>query len=131
MSKRVLLVGLGVIAVLVGVIAVLYVYGAPTPGTTVAATQQQLDAGAVAQAPVDAGQAPVVDSPGAPDAAKPDVPKVTADAKAPEPDPNSPLAISIPGCKCHSDDPKLVKQHEGYRMNQCAGCHAGQTPTGQ
>lgn len=50
---------------------------------------------------------------------------------APEADPNSPLAIQIPGCVCHSDDPKLVKEHESYRMNQCAGCHVNGTPTGQ
>lgn len=49
----------------------------------------------------------------------------------PEPDENTPLAIQIPGCTCHSDDPKLVEQHAEYRMNQCAGCHGGQTPTGQ
>jgi len=51
--------------------------------------------------------------------------------KAPAADPNSPLAIEIPGCVCHSDDPKIVEEHAGYRMNQCAGCHAGQVPTGQ
>ncbi len=45
--------------------------------------------------------------------------------KAPPADPNSPLAIQIPGCTCHSDDPKLVEEHAQYRMNQCAGCHAG------
>lgn len=49
--------------------------------------------------------------------------------QAPEPDPSSPLAIQIPGCVCHSDDPVLVKEHESYRMNQCAGCHAGGVPT--
>lgn len=49
----------------------------------------------------------------------------------PEPDPSVPLAIEIPGCRCHSDDPKIVEEHSTYRMNQCAGCHGGQTPTGQ
>jgi hypothetical protein len=49
----------------------------------------------------------------------------------PPPDPSSPLAISIPGCVCHSDDPKLVAQHKEYRMNQCAGCHKDGVPTGQ
>jgi len=49
----------------------------------------------------------------------------------PEPDPNAPLAIEIPGCTCHSDDPAIVERHSTYRMNQCAGCHGGQTPTGQ
>ena len=48
----------------------------------------------------------------------------------PEPDPSVPLAIEIPGCVCHSDDPKIVEEHSEYRMNQCAGCHAGETPTG-
>lgn len=46
----------------------------------------------------------------------------------PPADPNSPLAISIPGCVCHSDDPKLVASHKEYRMNQCAGCHKDGTP---
>ncbi len=49
----------------------------------------------------------------------------------PPPDPNAPLAVEIPGCRCHSDDPKIVEEHSTYRMNQCAGCHGGQTPTGQ
>lgn len=48
----------------------------------------------------------------------------------PPPDPLSPLATSIPGCVCHSDDPALVEEHASYRMNQCFGCH-GSTPTGQ
>lgn len=51
-------------------------------------------------------------------------------AEVPAPDPNAPLAIEIPGCVCHSDDPKIVEEHSKYRMNQCAGCHAGETPTG-
>lgn len=51
--------------------------------------------------------------------------------QAPEADPRSPLAIEIPGCRCHSDDPKVVAEHARYRMNQCAGCHKGLTPTGE
>lgn len=51
-------------------------------------------------------------------------------SQAPPPDPRTPLASSIPGCVCHSDDPDLVERHAGYRMNQCFGCH-GDTPTGQ
>lgn len=43
----------------------------------------------------------------------------------------SPLAIEIPGCVCHSDDPELVAEHATYRMSECAGCHAGGVPTGQ
>jgi hypothetical protein len=50
------------------------------------------------------------------------------DAEAPEADPSSPLAIEIPGCVCHSDDPAEVKRHAEYRMNQCAGCHMGGAP---
>ena len=57
--------------------------------------------------------------------------KVPSDAVAPPPDLSVPLAIEIPGCVCHSKDPKLVKQHAAYRMNQCAGCHVGGAPTGQ
>lgn len=53
---------------------------------------------------------------------------VAADAEAPLPDPNSPLAIQIPGCVCHSDDPKVVAEHEQYRMNQCFGCHKDGMP---
>jgi hypothetical protein len=49
----------------------------------------------------------------------------------PAPDPSTPLAIEIPGCVCHSKDPKLVKEHAAYRMNQCAGCHAEGVPTGR
>jgi hypothetical protein len=43
----------------------------------------------------------------------------------PAPDPASPLAIQIPGCVCHSDDPDIIAEHETYRMNQCVGCHVG------
>ncbi len=44
--------------------------------------------------------------------------------EAPPADPDSPLAIEIPGCVCHSDDPKIVEEHASYRMNQCFGCHS-------
>jgi len=64
-------------------------------------------------------------------AASESAPKPTEGQAVPEPDPNVPLAIEIPGCRCHSDDPKIVEEHSAYRMNQCAGCHGGQTPTGQ
>lgn len=47
------------------------------------------------------------------------------DGEVPEPDPESPFAFQIPGCKCHSDDPALVESHAQYRLNQCRGCHAG------
>lgn len=39
-----------------------------------------------------------------------------------------PLAIEIPGCVCHSDDPDLVAEHATYRMSECFQCHAEGTP---
>jgi hypothetical protein len=65
---------------------------------------------------------------GAPQA--PAVPKADPNAKAPAADPRTPLAIRIPGCVCHSKDPKIVQRHAAYHMNQCAGCHSGKAPTG-
>ncbi|MDP2401326.1 MAG: hypothetical protein Q8M66_05045 [Actinomycetota bacterium] len=71
---------------------------------------------------------------GTPQAPPPaEVPKVGATPTAtgteiPAPDPKSPLAIQIPGCVCHSDDPALVEEHASYRMNQCFGCHSGGMP---
>jgi hypothetical protein len=71
----------------------------------------------------------------------PQAPEVTAAAVAPglapasaaeapmSAAPRAPLAIEIPGCVCHSDDPQVVSEHAAYRMNECAGCHAGETPT--
>jgi hypothetical protein len=56
--------------------------------------------------------------------------EVPEGAEAPPPDPDSPLAIEIPGCTCHSDDPQIVAEHAEYRMNQCAGCHIGGGPPG-
>lgn len=43
-------------------------------------------------------------------------------------DPSDPLAIEIPGCVCHSDDPDLVAEHATYRMSECFGCHQDGTP---
>ena len=47
---------------------------------------------------------------------------------APEADGDVPLAIEVPGCVCHSDDPALVAEHAQYRMNQCFDCHADGMP---
>jgi hypothetical protein len=33
--------------------------------------------------------------------------------------------LPIPGCKCHSTDPALTMQHEGYRIRDCGSCHGG------
>jgi Fe-S-cluster-containing hydrogenase component 2 len=41
---------------------------------------------------------------------------------------SAPLAIEIPGCVCHSDDPQVVAEHAQYRMNECASCHADDVP---
>lgn len=41
---------------------------------------------------------------------------------------SAPLAIEIPGCVCHSDDPAVVAEHAKYRMNECASCHADGVP---
>lgn len=50
-------------------------------------------------------------------------------AKAPSPVvPSGPLAIEVPGCVCHSDDPQVVAEHATYRMSQCFDCHQGGAP---
>ena len=36
--------------------------------------------------------------------------------------------LSIPGCTCHSDDPKLRAEHERYRIRDCGNCHDGGPP---
>jgi hypothetical protein len=39
-----------------------------------------------------------------------------------------PLAIEIPGCVCHSDDPTVVAEHATYRVSQCFDCHGEESP---
>ena len=39
------------------------------------------------------------------------------------------LAIEVPGCVCHSDDPQLVAEHATYRMSQCFDCHGDGPPS--
>lgn len=119
MQNRTLIVLALVAIVAVAALGVVYVYGTPqsaTVATTSGSASGEVATGEVAQAA--APQQPVGE-------------KSAVGTVAPEPDPNTPLAIEIPGCVCHSDDPKLVKSHSEYRMNQCAGCHAGGVPTGQ
>lgn len=41
---------------------------------------------------------------------------------------SDPLAVEIPGCVCHSDDPEIVAEHASYRMSQCFDCHQGGMP---
>ena len=98
----VLIAGLAI----VGVAVVVYAFGTPQAPVTVAQTS------AATQPSGADGGADVV---------------VTSD-EVPEPDPDSPLAIQIPGCTCHSDDPQVVEEHAQYRMNQCFGCHAEGVP---
>jgi hypothetical protein len=114
MKPIVTILSVTIAVLLVAVVAVVFMFG--TPQASVPAVAQQ-DVPATMRLP---GTDPLQE----PQAATP------VDGKVPKADPNSPLAIQIPGCVCHSDDPNLVEQHSAYRMNQCAGCHAGQTPTG-
>lgn len=41
---------------------------------------------------------------------------------------SDPLAVQIPGCVCHSDDPAVVAAHATYRMSQCFDCHSNGMP---
>ena len=98
---------------------VVYIFGTPTAGSTVEASSMQT------ATPQDSA------APGGPSGSrsKPSMGDIV-EGEVPPPDPSSPLAIEIPGCRCHSDDPEIVAEHEQYRMNQCAGCHMGGTPAG-
>jgi len=121
--KRALIITSIAIAILAVLGGVAFTFG--TPQAPDVATQAAASGAVSASAPD--GISDAVEAAGGVAAAD-----VTADAQAvPEPDPNAPLAIEIPGCRCHSDDPKIVEEHSTYRMNQCAGCHGGKTPTGQ
>jgi hypothetical protein len=106
MGRRFLAVSGAIIVTLVLAIGVVYAFGTP-------------------QAPPPSAMP--LSANGAPAEATPQV----AQGEVPAPDPKTPLAIQIPGCKCHSDDPQIVEEHSKYRMNQCGGCHGGKTPTGQ
>jgi len=55
-------------------------------------------------------------------------PAPAAGAKAVGEPGSDPLAIEIPGCVCHSDDPDLVAEHSAYRMSECFDCHQGGMP---
>jgi len=116
----------------VGVGGVLYAFGTPTQ----AASSAQLD-GQSARAerpsedPAQGLSEPAAEESPAPEPSPETASESPAGRSVPAPDPSVPLAIEIPGCVCHSDDPKIVEEHAEYRMNQCAGCHAGEVPTGQ
>lgn len=102
-ARRALKVTLVVVAVLAAGVVLMFAFGKPqAPSSTATVTQAADDGGD----PSARGRT------------------------APAADPSTPLAVEIPGCVCHSDDPKLVEEHAQYRMNQCAGCHINGTPTG-
>lgn len=127
--RRRVLIGVGVVlSLLIVAVGVLYAFGRPTsaPPLAPASAAEKQTAEKDAAARPDAAGAPGASGGPAADGAA-----TAATGEAPPPDPSTPLAIEIPGCVCHSDDPKLVKEHEAYRMNQCVGCHAGGVPTGQ
>lgn len=111
--KRGFLITLIVLSVLVGAGGLLFAFG--TPQAPDAVTPVAASGEAVSAPPASGGGVPAMGG-GDPSA---------IGKEAPPADPTSPLAIQIPGCVCHSDDPKLVEEHAEYRMNQCYGCHAG------
>jgi hypothetical protein len=128
--NRTLLYVVGGVAVVAVVVGLLYAFGTPQTSGPVAASPvpvspQAGDAGAAAELPPAGPQSGAEAEAGNGDTG------VVEGAEAPPPDPSTPLAIEIPGCVCHSDDPEVVEEHARYRMNQCAGCHIGGTPTGQ
>ena len=64
---------------------------------------------------------------------KPMTPQVGTEPMSPPADAgpapvSDPLAVQIPGCVCHSDDPAVVAEHASYRMSECFGCHGGGMP---
>lgn len=120
MYRKALIASVVVIASLVAAIGIVYAFGTPTappPQASYSAAPGLVEDEASGS---EVGGSPMGDT----------VTQVP-EGGIPEPDENTPLAIQIPGCTCHSDDPKIVEEHSKYRMNQCAGCHGGQTPTGQ
>lgn len=119
-----------VAALLLAGVGLMYVYGTPQGSGPVAASPGASSSGSGASPPAGSGS-PAESPPDADAAPGESQDGVIEGAEAPPPDPSTPLAIEIPGCVCHSDDPEVVEEHAQYRMNQCAGCHVGGTPTGQ
>ncbi len=128
--KRALFIALVVLAAVVGVGSLVYAFGtpqAPVEADAAEGVTGTMPGAASGDAPGRPAEAPS----GGASAVMGGVPSMgggdpsARGKKAPKADPDSPLAIQIPGCVCHSDDPKLVEEHAGYRMNQCFGCHSG------
>ncbi|MDA3936072.1 MAG: hypothetical protein PF636_04290 [Actinomycetota bacterium] len=122
MKQRTLGISLSVLAVVLTVGLVLYYFGAP---------QAPADAAPSATTAVSADADPLADGEDSGATGT-----TSSGASAPggasslptEAEDSSPLAIQIPGCVCHSDDPQLVEEHATYRMSECYGCHADGTP---
>ena len=103
-----IIIGLGAtVAVLMALVAAMFAFGIPTAPQ--APPSVATPGGAV---PASLGVSTPPGALGEPDAD----------------DAASPLAIQIPGCVCHSDDPQVVADHATYRMSQCFDCHRGGTP---
>ena len=118
MKDRSLVIGLSAAAILLGLVLVFFAFGTPQApqgfeGTASGGTQAGAPSGA---------------SSGSDGSGHGELGSTTATGEVPAPDPDSPLAIEIPGCVCHSDDPQIVEEHAQYRMNQCFGCHAEGMP---
>jgi len=120
MRHNVAVIGLSVLAVLLGAVLVVFAFGTPQSPRT-----SEIPSAGAGSSP---GPAPASSAESASGGSgHGDVGEVTT-GTVPAPDPSSPLAIEIPGCVCHSDDPKIVEEHASYRMNQCFGCHSGPMP---
>ncbi len=118
-KRTALIVTLSVVAAMLLLTALAFAFGVP----------QSPPAPTPAAVPAAGGQvSPARDVVAGADVASPALTGEEGTPAVPAPDPNSPLAIQIPGCRCHSDDPEVVERHATYRMNQCFGCHTGGMP---
>lgn len=115
MRRPAVIISATVCALILGVVAFAFAFGTPQAPTPI--TQSPAAAGSGSGIPAEGSQVPGTASG-----------KAAPGAEVPPADPSSPLAIQIPGCVCHSDDPQVVEEHSTYRMNQCFGCHKEGTP---
>lgn len=120
--KRIIM-GLGAtVAVLLAFVAAMFAFGTPT--TSQVPPFAAAPAGAPPASPAGSSTATPPGVPGVPGA--PDAPGALDEPTVD--DASGPLAIQIPGCVCHSEDPQVVADHATYRMSQCFDCHQGGTP---
>lgn len=111
---------IGVVGIAIVVVAagLAFVFGTPQAPPSPAAVSPLPSAAAEGRAAPSTDRSPSGD-------VRSFVGEVVTDGEVPPPDPDSPFTFQIPGCRCHSDDPVLVEEHAGYRLNQCRGCHSG------